>query len=66
MLVAILDTLGFECLEPEKASRLSALLKSRKERPLTSNETAALQTLMDAANILELASLQRLTVALGH
>jgi len=35
MLAAALDALGFECLEPEKANRLSALLKSRKERAVT-------------------------------
>jgi hypothetical protein len=64
MLTAVLDALGFERLEPEKASRLSALLKSRQERPLTSDEAAELQTLLDTANALELASLQRLTVAL--
>src|SRR5262245_54320109 len=58
MLAAALDILGFECLDPEKASRLSALLKSRTERPLTSDETAELQTLMDAANALALASLK--------
>ena len=66
MLAAALDILGFERLEPEKASRLSALLKIRKERPLTSEETSELQTLMDTANALELASLQRLAVALGQ
>jgi hypothetical protein len=66
MLAAALDALGFERLDPEKASRLSALLKIRKERPLTSEETAELQTLMDAANALELASLQRLAAALGR
>src|SRR5712691_6880683 len=31
MLAAALDALGFERLEPEKASRLSTLLTSRKE-----------------------------------
>ena len=66
MLAAALDILGFERLEPEKASRLSALLKIRKERPLTSEETSELQTLMDTANALELASLQRLTAAFGR
>jgi hypothetical protein len=66
MLAAVLDVLGFERLEPEKASRLSVLLQSRQERPLTSDETAELQTLMDTANALELASLQRLAVALGR
>ena len=65
-LAAALDILGFERLEPEKASRLSALLKIRKERPLTSEETSELQTLMDTANALELASLQRLTAAFGR
>ena len=45
---------------------LSALLKIRKERPLTSEETSELQTLMDTANALELASLQRLTSAFGR
>ena len=66
MLAAVLDVLGFERLEAEKASRLSALLKSRKERPLTSAGAAELQTLMDTANALELTSLQRLAVALGR
>jgi hypothetical protein len=66
MLAAALDALGFERLEPEKASRLSAFLKSRKERPLSSDEATELQTLMDAANALELASLQRLAAALGR
>jgi len=66
MLAAAMDVLGFERLEPEKASRLSALLKSRKELPLESDEAAELQTLMDAANALELASLQRLTAAFGR
>jgi hypothetical protein len=66
MLAAALDALGFERLEPEKASRLSALLKSRKERTLTGAETAELQTLMDAAHALELASLQCLAAALGR
>jgi hypothetical protein len=66
MLAAALDVLGFERLAPEKASRLSALLKSRQERPLTSDKAAELQTLMDATNTLELASLQRLAVALGR
>ena len=66
MLAAALDVLGFERLDPEKASRLRALLKSRQECPLTSDEAAELQTLMDTANSLELASLQRLAVALGR
>jgi hypothetical protein len=44
MFVGALDVLGFERLDPEKASRLSALLKSRKERPLASDEAAELQT----------------------
>ena len=66
MLAAALDALGFERLEPEKASRLSTLLKSRKERPLSSDETAELQTLMATANALELASLQRLAATLGR
>ena len=65
-LAAALDTLGFERLDPEKASRLSVLLKSRKEHPLTSDETAELQTLIATANALELASLQRLAAALGR
>lgn len=66
MLAAAMDVLGFERLDLEKASRLSALLKSRKERPPTSDEAAELQTLMDTANALELSSLQRLAVALGR
>lgn len=66
MLAAAMDALGFERLEPEKASRLSALLKSRKERALSRDETAELHILMDAANALELASLQRLAAALGR
>jgi hypothetical protein len=66
MLVATLDALGFERLEPEKASRLSVLLKSRKERSLTRDETAELRGLMAAANALKLASLQHLTAALGR
>lgn len=66
MLAAALDALGFERLEPEKASRLSALLKSRKERALSHDETAELHVLMDAANALEFASLQRLAAALGR
>ena len=39
------------------------VLKSHKERPLTSDEAAELQTAVDTANALALASLQRLTVA---
>jgi len=66
VLAAALDALGFERLDQEKANRLSALLTSRKERPLSSDETAELQTLMAAANALELASLQRLAAALGR
>jgi hypothetical protein len=66
MLTAALDTPGFERLDPEKANRLSALLTSRKERPLSSNETAELQTLMAAANALELTNLYHLAAALGR
>jgi hypothetical protein len=66
MLAAALDALGFLRLTPEKTSRLSTLLKSRKERALSNDETAELQTLMAAANALELASLQRLAAALGR
>lgn len=64
MLTAALDALGFERLDQEKANRLSTLLKSHKERALSSDESAELQTLLAAANALELASLQRLAVAL--
>ena len=42
------------------------VLKSHKERPLTSDEAAELQTLMDTANALELAILRRLAAALGR
>src|SRR5262245_7344352 len=66
MLAAALNVLGFEHLDPEEASLLSAPLKNRHECPLTSDEAAELQTLMDTANDLELASLQRLSIALGR
>lgn len=66
MLTAALDVLGFERLEPERASRLSTLLESRQEHSLSSDETAELQTLMAVANALELASLYRLTTAFGR
>ena len=60
MLMATLEALGFKRLPPEQTHRLSVLLKSRKEHPLSRAETTALQSLMDAANFLELTSLQRL------
>jgi plasmid stability protein len=66
MLAAALEALGFQRLEPGKASRLSALLKVRQERPLSDDETAELKDLMAAANALELASLQRLAATLGR
>jgi hypothetical protein len=65
-LATALAALGFERLDPEKASRLSVLLKSHKEHPLSSDETDELQTLIATANALELASLQRLAAALGR
>jgi hypothetical protein len=65
VLASALDALGFQCLAPEKASRLSALLKSGKGGALSNDETAELQTSMAEENALELASLQRLAAALG-
>jgi hypothetical protein len=66
LLAAALDALGFQRLEPEKAKRLSELLQVRKERPLSSDETAELNALMAEAEVLELASLQRLAAILEH
>ena len=64
LLAAALDALGFRRLEPEKAKRLSELLHVRKERPLSSEETAELNALMAKADALELESLQRLAATL--
>lgn len=66
MLAAALEVLGFERLAPEKADRLSALLQRRKERSLSGDETAELQTLMTEADTLEFASLERLAATLGR
>jgi hypothetical protein len=66
LLAAALDALGFQRLEPEKTERLSGLLRVRKERPLSGEETAELHTLMAEADALELESLQRLAAALEH
>lgn len=66
LLTAALDALGFHRLEPEKAKRLSELLQVRKERPLSSDATAELNALMAEAEVLELASLQRLAATLEH
>jgi hypothetical protein len=64
MLLAVaLDTLGFRRLEPQKCQRLSALLTTRKQRPLSPDETDELQTLMAEADALEIESLQRLATA---
>jgi hypothetical protein len=66
LLAAALDALGFKRLEPEKAKRLSELLQVRKERSLSSDETAESNALMAEADALELESLQRLAASLGR
>jgi hypothetical protein len=64
LLSAALDTLGFKRLQPEKARRLSELLAVRKERSLSSDETAELKALMAEAEVLELESLERIATTL--
>lgn len=64
LLTAALDTLGFQRLAFEKATRLSKLLQARKAHPLSPDEASELQTLMAEAEALELTSLQRLAETL--
>jgi hypothetical protein len=61
---AALDALGFKHLQPEKARRLRELLAGRKERSLSSAETAKLNALIAEADALELESLARLAMPL--
>jgi len=60
VLSAALDALGFKRLQHDKARRLSELLTVRKERSLSTDETAELHALMAATEALELASLERI------
>jgi hypothetical protein len=63
LLAAAMDTLGFQRLAPEKATRLSTLLEVRKARALSPDEADELHALMIEADALELAGLQRLAAA---
>ena len=63
LLVAALDTLGFQRFTPEKATRLRILLEARHARALSPDEADELHALMTEADALELAGLQRLAAA---
>lgn len=64
LLAAALEALGFRCLAPEKARRLSTLLKTRQARSLSYDEADELHALMTEADTLELEGLQRLAAAM--